>query len=32
MYIYIYIYIGWVAVDWLSEAQDREEWWAVVNW
>jgi hypothetical protein len=25
-------YIRWIAVDWLREAQDREDWWAVVNW
>jgi hypothetical protein len=23
--------IGWEAVDWMHLAQDRDQWWALVN-
>jgi hypothetical protein len=23
--------IGWEGVDWIHVAQDREQWWALVN-
>jgi hypothetical protein len=23
--------IGWDGVDWIDVAQDRDQWWAVVN-
>jgi hypothetical protein len=24
-------YIGWDGVDWIDMAQDRDQWWALVN-
>jgi hypothetical protein len=23
--------IGWIGLDWIDMAQDRDEWWALVN-
>jgi hypothetical protein len=23
--------LGWEGVDWMNVAQDRDQWWAVVN-